>query len=90
MDVFSSQLATELARSFDAIVRSQISGVLGHDNWTPGEMAPRCEIRCYPDGREVFSFDDRALVEFYPIKVETEYKNSSARLIATRPYRMLG
>lgn len=48
----------------DQLIRDALNAALGREDWTLLEVADRGHFICWPDGTEVFFFDEIPLLKF--------------------------
>lgn len=48
-----------------------------------------CSIKMSPDGRQIFYFQEKPLVEFYPIEVKQIREEDRIKLMISQKYRKL-
>lgn len=84
-----SQLASSIVAGEESAIREALNQYFGHANWPLSELPARAVMKRYPDGREVFAFDNQDLIEFYPLQIKTGERDGKFTVTASRPYRLL-
>ncbi len=84
----TSDIATNLAAKFDACISTAVKQQTGCV-LTLLEIASRGRMNVWPDGVEVFQFDGRDLVQFWPLEFETIHGVDAVTVRASRRYQIL-
>lgn len=83
---FSSEVARQLAKEQDALIRRFISNRIG-DSWTDTEIIPRIRIEITEGHDEkMFLLDDKPLALIWPPVCSTQYDGHTNRMQWTVKY----
>lgn len=88
MREYAQALANEVVLQQENHIKAAITFAIG-DGWLIGDISGRGEMVKYPDGREVFVFDGKPMLEFGPIEFRQERQGQSFKLVACRNVRQL-
>lgn len=90
MSRFASELARQMARLQDDVLRKAISNHLGRDDWKIQEVAHRLRLEMYAgsDMQRVV-MDNEPILAIGPIELNREEKGHSSFLNASRGYKIL-
>lgn len=81
-------LSFEIVTQKEELIKEAINFMIG-SQWTIKDITGRGEILYYPDKTEVFVFDGKSLIRFYPCESETERRGESMFLRWTQNYELL-
>lgn len=91
VDVMSqivSNISGGLMAQKEEQIKAAIDFMIG-ESWTIDDIVGRGEFHLYPDKTEVFTFDGRELIRFYPAETEIEQKGHSTFLKGKQRYELL-
>ena len=88
IDEFSTKLATDLVAKIDAEISHALNLVA--PDWTFVDVRKRCRLeRVAGIPYETLFFDDKPLLEIYPVEVEQELKSDRVVIRLTQKIRRL-
>lgn len=62
---------------------------IGHYKWTLDDLLGRVERKSIKNGNDIYSIDGINLVEFYPVRIESDSKSGNIVIETKRNHRML-
>ena len=86
MGAYTKMVAKALVKNKDDLLFSLIPGAADAVLFDYEQIKRRGALTMFPDGRQVFSWDGKPLVEFYQIESAID---GNGRITMTQPYRML-
>lgn len=82
-------MGTKMAGSKDEIIIREARDRADDDQMEVVEIAARGRFEVWPDGRQIFYFDDVPLVEFFPMETTSELVDGMYKVKASQQYKVL-
>lgn len=77
-------LAPQKEQVISEVIKAQEVDLSDHDF-----IREHFNLKLYPDGKQVFCFLDKPLVEFYPVEVEQVREDDRVKMVISQKYKVI-